>query len=494
MTSELAGLEPAILWQHFAALSAIPRPSFHEAGVREHLLATARARNWEAATDGAGNVVLRVPATAGREGAPIVVLQAHMDMVPIKAPGSPHNFETDPIRLRVAEHAGEPIVTAHDTTLGADNGLGLVAALAVATDDSVAHGPLEIFCTVNEESGMTGAHGMDGTLLRGRLLLNLDSEEDDALYVGCVGGASGLLTWEGETAPAAGNERTAEVRVLGLRGGHSGLEIHQPRGNAIQLLAKLLARIPAGLLRVCEITGGSRINAIPSEARAVLVASPEVLDLLRRHATTLVDEARVSLGPHASGLRVTVEPVDITAARALDGETSHAIATGLAGLPHGVLARDEQDPSVLVTSCNLALLRTTADGDRCRVETELSVRSLQRAALDGVLGHLERQAGLCSARFKGWHRYPGWEPRRDSALLATAGRVYESLFGAPPRIAVIHGGLECGIIGSKVPGIEMVSFGPRIEEAHTPEERVFVRSVAKFWRLLTGLLDELSRP
>jgi dipeptidase D len=494
MTPELAGLEPASLWQHFAALSAIPRPSFHEAGVREHLLATARARGWEAATDGAGNVVLRVPATPGREDAPIVVLQAHMDMVPIKAPGSPHNFETDPIRLRVAEHAGEPIVTAHDTTLGADNGLGLVAALAVATDKAVVHGPLEIFCTVNEESGMTGAHGMDGTLLHGRLLLNLDSEEDDALYIGCVGGASGLLTWEGRTAAASPGEQAVEVRVHGLRGGHSGLEIHQPRGNAIQLLARLLARLPVGLQRVAEISGGSRINAIPSEARAVVLASPDVLGLLRRNAATLVEEARVSLGPNANGLRVRVEPPDAPAGRALDAETSHAIATGLAGLPHGVLARDEQDPSVLVTSCNLALLKTFSENDTRRVETELSVRSLQRAALDGVLAHLERQAGMCHARFKGWHRYPGWEPRRDSALLATAGRVYESLFGSPPRVAVIHGGLECGIIGSKVPGIEMISFGPRIEEAHTPEERVFVRSVAKFWRLLTALLDELSRP
>ncbi|MDK2971530.1 MAG: dipeptidase [Candidatus Sumerlaeota bacterium] len=492
--SSIGELEPRAVWRYFQALAAIPRPSEREEGVRAFLIETARQKGWQSQTDGAGNVLLRVPASEGRDKAPIVVLQAHMDMVTIKAPGSSHDFDKDPIRLVLGEHYGESIVHADGTTLGADNGMGLCAALALADSPDLPHGPLEILATVNEESGMSGAHGLDASMVHGRTLLNLDSEEDDALYVGCVGGASGWLDWTRALQPVPADWLTLEIVVDGLRGGHSGLEIHESRGNAILVLARLLQRLPTGEWRLASCSGGSRTNAIPRDARCTVAVSPALESIAGSLAQAIRDEVRVLLGPHGSGLEIEVLRADVPASEAWNSADSDAFADATAMLPHGVLAHDEHDPRILETSCNVALLRETRENGRFGVEAEISIRSLRQEKLAEVVAHLEREAKRTGAGFRGKFRYPPWQPDHDSPLLQTARTVYEQLFGAAPRVATIHGGLETGIIGDKIPGIRMISFGPRIEEPHTPEERVFVRSVAKFWKMLITMADKLSQP
>jgi dipeptidase D len=324
------------------------------------------------------------------------------------------------------------------------------------------------------------------------MLLNLDSEEDDTLFVGCVGGASGWLDWTRPLCSVPGDWQGFEIVVDGLRGGHSGLEIHESRGNAILVLSRLLSRLPLGEWRLVSFTGGSRTNAIPRDARCRLALSPAAASILPDQASAVCREYRVLLGPHGGKLDIRISAVAGVSA-AWGAEDSDAVANAIALLPHGVLAHDPRDPKTIETSCNVALLREMTGKDTLGIEAELSIRSLRSEKLVEVVGHLEGEASRTGAAYRSKYRYPPWQPDCDSVLLAATRSAYERLFGAAPRVATIHGGLECGIIGDKIPGIQMVSFGPRIEEAHTPEERVYVKSVAKFWRLLTTLVDDLSR-
>lgn len=487
-------LEPAALWDVFARISAVPRPSEGEERVRRVLESIAGERGWVTAVDGAGNLVVHVPATRGREGAAPVILQAHMDMVCIKREGAPHDFDRDPIALRVEQYDGRTVVTAQDTTLGADNGIGVAAAMAAAMSPDIAHGPLELLLTTNEETGMTGAKGLDAALLRGKRMINLDTEEDDAVYNACVGGGKIMLSWQESGEPARKDLEYVALFVDGLRGGHSGLEIHQNRGNAIQILAGTLARLPRESFRLACLDGGDRHNAIPAKAAAVVAGAPGLWQELALAAMQAREKAATRLGANARDLTILAEPLAGPPPPVLiPAAPSREIVEAIAALPHGALRRDVQDPSIVETSCNVAIVQTRETDGEISIELEISTRSLIQRRIEDLHAEYASHAARHGARFRGEYKYPPWEPNPDSALLVKARRVYARLFGQQPRVASIHGGLECAIIGSKIPGIDMISIGPLIEGAHTPSERVHVQSVQKFWRLLASLLDELSR-
>lgn len=500
LSPEYRDLTPALLWKLFAELAAIPRPSMEERRAVEWVLTLARKqRGWETVTDKEGNVLVRVPATEGHANAPTVILQAHLDMVTIKRSDSPHDFQRDPIRLRVTEHRGERIVAAEGTTLGADNGIGVVAALAAALDPQTTHGPLELLFTTNEESGMTGARGMKLPGIRGRLLINLDSEEDDAVYTGCVGRTEVFTVWQKPAPPAtqdcaegSARTQTVQVKVHGLPGGHSGLEIHQPRGNALLTLAQTIGELEEGSWRLANVSGGARHNAIPDSAEAVVLCTPQAAQRLESLCEATTDALRKELGEYGESAEVVLENKERSAPAALTPEDSVAVLRAVANLPHGVLARSQDDPTVIETSNNVALAKTESSNGGLRIEVESSLRSVSEKEMRLWRERIAEQARTARGDSRARQMYPPWKPNPESQLVEVAASVYARLHGEPPRRAVIHGGLECALIGALIPGVDMVSIGPRIEEPHTPRERVYTASVERFWQWLQALLAETA--
>ncbi len=479
-----SGLEPGIVWKHFATLCEIPRASKQEARLRSHLQDWAVARGLHATVDGAGNLLIRKPASAGREHLPGVVLQAHLDMVCQSNADTPHDFSRDPIR---------PIrrnswVVAEGTTLGADNGIGVALMLAVLEDGELLHGPIEALFTVDEEAGMGGARGLAAGVLKGRLMLNLDTEEWGEFYLGCAGGLDVNVERSAvpDTIPPGHSGWRIDLR--GLRGGHSGVNIHEERGNAIKLLVRVLRDLEAHLpLRVSSIQGGTARNALPREAVAV-VAIPaekkaELVALLKEWETRLQRE----LVGVESGLALTCSPVGAVEELLPQAEQAIWLAS-LHAAPHGVRRMSRQVPGVVETSNNLGMVALAANGGSCN----FMVRSLldsggmaladEIASLFALSGSVAEKAG----------HYPGWAPNPDSRLLALCQAVYRREFAAESSVQVIHAGLECGIIGAKYPGLDIVSFGPTIRGAHAPGESVDILSVDRSWQLLRAILAAVS--
>jgi dipeptidase D len=479
MQDGLGQLEPRSLWNHFAGIAATPRPSKHEERIVAWVRALAESRDWEIRSDAVGNLVIAVPATVGLEGAQTVVLQAHLDMVCEKNHDVEHDFMNDPIRPRVN---GEWVV-ASGTTLGADNGIGVAAALAAATDDEVVHGPLELLFTVDEETGLTGAQGLDASLL------NMDSEEDGKLFVGCAGGADCHLTLDlGRRALPAG-VTTHRLSVTGLRGGHSGLNIHENRGNAVKLVARLLgaARDAAVEYELAGLEGGSKHNAIPREAWAVLVLDPRHESTMRAVVAKTLRDFQTELLGIDEGLELRFESADAVE-RVLERRDRDRLLDLLLALPHGVLGMSPDIPGLVETSNNLAVVEPAGDGVRIVTSCRSSLGPTQEAVLSTI-----RAAGrLAGAGIELHGGYPGWKPDMDSKALAITRRVYTELWGKEPEVTAVHAGLECGLLGEKVPGMDMISFGPQIEGAHSPDERVHIESVERFWNALRGVLRDLS--
>ena len=481
-----AGLEPAELWRHFAALNAIPRPPGHAAAAREYVKQVADAHGAELLQDERGNALVRVSGRGGLADAKPVAVQAHLDMVCDSAPGVQHDFTRDPV---LARRDGEKI-SARDSTLGADNGIGVAAALALLTEPGVPCGPLELLFTVEEEIGLYGALALDATMLRARSLINLDSEDDDALTVGCAGGADVKVRLALEREPLDAGWSAAELSVSGLTGGHSGVQIHEHRANAIKQLVALIDRLRAGGvdLRLCSLTAGTAHNAIPLAAAARLAIASGAIERTRE----IVAEAASALTGEWSvdepGLTIAVRELDSPAQEAAGAAASDRLLRLLRELPHGVLAMSEDFPGTVATSINLAMVST----DGAQVEVQTSARSVSAKVLAVVVARVARVAreNGASAQLEGG--YPGWEPRPDSPLLAAAARAYERVHGTQPKIEVVHGGLECGALIAKVPGLDAVSFGPRIREAHTPREHVYASTVTGTWRVLVTLLEELA--
>ncbi|WP_281646330.1 aminoacyl-histidine dipeptidase [Parendozoicomonas sp. Alg238-R29] len=477
--SDLLNLKPAALWTHFQNICNIPHPSGEEDAVRQYVLGFAEKHGLKAETDEAGNVVIRKPATPGFENRVGVVLQGHLDMVPQKNADTEHDFSKDPIQAYVD---GE-WVKARGTTLGADNGIGMAAALAVLEDKELQHGPVEALFTIDEERSMVGAEELKSGWLQGKILLNLDTEEEGELYVGCAGGVDAIAeaTYTEESAEAGVNWLSLEVK--GLKGGHSGCDIHLQRGNANKIMVNLLKALQTAGVRVASINGGSLSNAIPREAFAVVAAPADKAE----EVAAIVDE---QLSISRNILAETDGGIIITANAADAGEKVMAQADQqkwldlFHAMPNGVDRMSESVEGVVETSNNFAIM-TVSEG---KIGVHCFARSLVDSATSEIgerLIGLMRLAGM-EARLEG--QFPGWQPNMDSAILASMKETYNSLYGKIPEVKVIHAGLECGLLGSKYPEWDMLSIGPTICFPHSPDEKVEINSVEKFWSLLSEAL------
>ncbi len=483
----VSSLEPTAVWRQFDTILTIPRASKDEARMRRHVIAAADRLGLPHAVDAAGNVVVRKPGSAGHEAARATVLQSHLDMVQEKNSDVAFDFGSDAI---VPQRKGD-YVTATGTTLGSDNGIGVAAMLAVMEAADLRHGPLEFLFTIDEETGLTGAAQLDASLLAGRRLLNLDSEEEGIVYVGCAGGGDTRLTLATASAPAGGGERRATLALTGLKGGHSGCDIHLQRGNAIGLLARALwAAYQDTPFRLTRMEGGSAHNAIPREAFATVVAEAEVLDQVVARIRSETQAIQTEFRPADPGIELSVNGSGEPAANSepWTKETTATVLRLLTSLPHGVAAMSYDIPDLVETSNNLA----TVSGANGSVVITTSTRSSIDAALDALRRRIRATGELAGARVEEGNAYPGWKPNLDSPLLDVVRRVHAEVLGAEPDVKAIHAGLECGIIGKKTPGIDMISFGPTIEFPHSPDERVHVHSVGRFYRLLTATLAALA--
>jgi dipeptidase D len=487
-------LQPGPLWRIFAGMAAVPHGSKKEERIRAHTRELAERLGFTVREDAKGNMVIDVPATAGCENAPLTVLQGHLDMVCEKNSETQHDFERDPIRLIVDTDAetAEQIVRADGTTLGADNAIGVAMALAAASEPDVRHGPLELLLTVDEEAGMTGAKALEPHFIKGKRMLNLDAEEDDIIYIGCAGGCDATLTWELSTVAASAAIEAYKISVSGLRGGHSGGDIHLNRANANRLLVDTLRRVGKTRLRLAEIKGGSLRNAIPREAQAVVLGPRSAARALSKAAQEVQEEAVRTSGEESCTVKVSPAPVSDLPPAVAPVDTRRLLGA-IAGLPNGVLAVVPEIPGLVQTSNNVATIASEGSDGKLKVTVGCLARSASKDQLHAAVRQIAAVGELSGAEVAWGNEYPGWQPNVDSPILATCRRVYEELFGEPPKVTAIHAGVECGIIGERMGGMDMVSIGPRIEGAHSPDERVFVASVQKSWRYLTAILAELAK-
>src|SRR5208283_4812646 len=453
MMPALTNLEPERVWKHFDRLASIPRASTKEAAAREYARGVATKMGLESVQDTAGNLIVRKPARPGREGAAITLLQGHLDMVCEKNEGTAHNFDTDPIKvIRDGEW-----LKADGTTLGADNGVGVAAALAVMESNDIPHGPLEFAFTIDEETGLTGASLFPAGVLKSKYFLNLDTEEIGTLCIGCAGGVNTTARRKVKLVPA-GAGSAWRIKVSGLRGGHSGVDIHQGRGNALRImggvLQDLLDRLPLGL---AQVNGGSAHNAIPREAVAVVVLDAAGESELKSLVAAAEAAYKTDLGSFDSGLQISAEKTE-RPAMVMDGTDAKNTAALLASLPHGVLAMSPDVPGLVQTSTNVATVNTNGDV----IEIVTSQRSAIVASKE-MASHMV--ATICQlAGFDVEHAgdYPGWKPEPNSELVRKLQEAHKKLFGQPAKLIAMHAGLECGVIGEKYPHMQMISFGPTI--------------------------------
>jgi len=486
MESLLADADTQPLWSYFLELSKIPRSSKAEAEASAWVAAQGRALGCEVEQDPVGNVLIRKPAFPGREGRPAVALQAHVDMVCEQNEGTGHDFARDPIRVM---RDGD-LLRASGTTLGADNGVGVCAALAVLAARNLRHGPLEALITVDEETGLTGAGNLRPGWLRAKCLLNLDSEEEGILTIGCAGGVDSAATRPlSLEAPPAGT-RPCRLKVSGLKGGHSGIDINAGRGNAIRILAQALAALAADFpFQVSAVRGGNKRNAIPREASAWLYLDPAREDGFQAAVARQEAHWKAALGALDPNLALAFEPGQPgpEPGRVMAAEDAQALVRLLLAAPHGVEAMSPDIPGLVQTSTNLGVVDTAGGTATVNLLTRSSIDA-SKAALAVRIGAASAAAGFKHVLSGG---YPGWKPEPGAALVRTVDEVHRAAFGKPMAIQAIHAGLECGLIGEKYPGMEMVSFGPSMWDVHTPDERVSIPSVAGFWKLLVAVLERL---
>ena len=495
----MKNLEPKGVWTNFHSLTQIPRPSGKKKEISEFLANYGRSLGLETIVDQIGNVLIRKPASPGYENHPGVILQGHMDMVPQKNSDKNFDFEKDPIQAYV-ESNGE-WVTADGTTLGADNGIGVATAMAILADKSVAHPPLEAFFTVDEETGMYGAFDLKAGLLQGKYLLNLDSETEGELYVGCAGGVDTEATFDFEPVAVEEGDIAIKINLFGCKGGHSGCDIHLQRANAIKLLFRVLKDAVANYeARLACVDGGSLRNAIPREAAAVVTipaeGKDEFIDFIADYEDLFIREYDgVEDNLHLEATEVecpkTEMPEDV------QDFLIHAVTL----CPHGVYRMIPEMPDIVETSNNLAIITTlqhptsNSVSDPTSNSAAVKVLCLTRSSVESRKEELRQVIhsafALAGADVKFSGSYPGWKPNFKSSLLAIMKDIYNKEFGVSPRVVTIHAGLECGIIGRNYPGMEMISFGPTIEHPHSPDERVNIATVQKLYQYVLAILKAL---
>ncbi len=478
---KITDLKPAALWGHFAEICNIPHPSHHEEAIRAFVVEFAKRNGLECTVDGANNVIVRKPATPGMEGRKSIVLQAHLDMVPQANSDRKMDFTKDPI---------EPIVDgervkANGTTLGADNGIGVAAMLSILESKDLKHGPLEALFTATEETGMVGAFGLKAGELRSEILINLDSERGNELCTGCAGGtdANIQLPYTAEAAPKGYKAVTIEVK--GLKGGHSGIEIIMQRANANRVMARTLRpHLAAGVL-LASIDGGGLRNAIPREARAVLLVKPDYLDTLNEAVTAMEATLVKEFQDIEDGLSLKIASAADYPAQVIPTDVARRLVDFLCLVPDGVVKMSTSMPGLVQTSNNFA--RVVSDGSEIKMHALM--RSSLRSEKEFVAERIVALCGLVGARCELTGSYDGWNPNMASPILKTMAAGYERLFGEKPEITAVHAGLECGIIGGVYPAMDMISCGPTIRYPHSPDEEVNIASVERFWRFLVDALE-----
>lgn len=484
MSSAIEGLKPELVWKYFAEISRIPRGSKNESAATGYVLDTAQKLGLEARADAMGNVVVRKPASADRRHTRAVVLQGHLDMVCEKNKETAHDFLKDPIELVRKDN----LMMANGTTLGADNGIAVAANLAIMEDRSLEHGPLELLFTVDEETGLTGASNLAADFLQGRILLNLDSEEEGTLYIGCSGGKDTTGVWDLRCDEAAANHDAIQVKVTGLKGGHSGLEIDKGRGNAIKIMNRVLQPLAGIGARLAFIEGGNKHNAIPRECEAVLILSRGKLRKADGIVRDVLATVKAELATVEPDLAITLAPVENQNWQVLKRGDQKKLLQTIAALPHGVIKMSADIAGLVETSTNVAVIKKT--GPTLRIAT--SQRSSMASELGEIADAVASIFALAGARVETSDAYPGWKPDLDSPILQIATSAYRSLFNQEPQVKAIHAGLECGIIGERIPGMDMISFGPTLEGAHSPDERLYIDTVDRFWRFLLEILKRID--
>ncbi len=485
LDQNLASLAPTSLWQHFAAITQIPRASKHEERAAAYVVGRARELGLAVLRDDVGNVLVKKPATKGMEDRRTVVLQSHLDMVCQKTPDSTHDFANDPIAARI----DADVVRADRTTLGADNGIGVAATLAVLASTDIAHGPIEALFTVDEETGMTGANGLKPGFLGGDILLNLDSEDEGEICIGCAGGADFKARSTYTEAPVPKGWVALSIDVGGLKGGHSGVDIHLGRANASKVLARVLYECLGEVaLRVVRFQGGDLRNAIPRSASAVIVVPAKAADAVVARIAGLAQQICNEYAPADPDMKITTTKAK-AATTAMSGALTKKLLSTLYASPHGVFAMVRDMPEVTETSTNLAIV-DVAKG-------EIAITHMLRSSVDtkkrDVANMLTAVFSLLGCDVVVSAGYPGWTPNTRSPVLAILRERYEARFNKPARVTATHGGLECGIIRSVYPTMDAVSIGPTVRFPHSPDEHVEIASVQKFWDFLTDVLAAVPK-
>lgn len=483
---EVKDLKPALIWQCFDQVTKVPRPSCHEEQIRDFLINFAKSHNVAVKTDKCGNVLMHKDATPGMENAPVVILQAHMDMVAEKNGNMEHDFLKDPIDTYV----DGDWVKARGTTLGADNGIGIAAAMAVMIDPDLKHGPVEALFTVNEEIGLEGAQNLGEDMLGGNILINLDSEDDGEIFVGCAGGIDTTAWFDYKRSLAPDNFSYLKISVSGLLGGHSGGDIHLGRANANKLVARFLWGCSQKWnLELIEFDGGNLRNAIPREAHAVFGIETELADDLMKALQDYAGWIQNEYAGIEPSISIKVEEV-AKPEYSIDQTTSIALVRALYSAPHGVISMSRDIEGLVETSTNLAAVKME-EGNRIKVTT--SQRSSVESRKYSIAGQVEALFQLAGAKVDHSDGYPGWAPNMKSPIMKIAADAYEELFGVKPAIKAIHAGLECGLFLDKYPHLDMVSFGPTMTGVHSPDEQLLIPTVDKFWRHLCLTLEKVAK-
>ncbi|QGM80270.1 aminoacyl-histidine dipeptidase [Otariodibacter oris] len=477
--SEIQTLNPTILWKWFDQICAIPHPSYHEEKLAEFIVNWAKEKAFFVERDEVGNILIRKPATKGMEDRQSVSLQAHLDMVPQANEGSSHNFETDPIKPYID---GE-WVKATGTTLGADNGIGLASCLAVLDSDDIAHPELEVLLTMTEEAGMEGAIGLRPNWLKSNIMINTDTEENGEIYIGCAGGEDATIDLPVEQTTHS-FDRAIKLNIKGLTGGHSGVDIHTSRVNAIKLLARALTDLKSQItFQISEISGGSVRNAIPRESSVIIAFNAKDEANLTACLKQIEYDFKVELAVAEPNLVFITDSISAPQ-KVFTSESTHKVINFLNALPNGVIRNSDVVENVVESSLSMGILTTEEN----TVKANILIRSLIESGKADVRGKLSAISELSGANAVFSGSYPGWQPDPHSQITALTQKIYDEILGYSAKIQVIHAGLECGLIKKTYPNMDLVSIGPTIRNAHSPDEKVHIPAVETYWKLLTSLL------
>ena len=483
--TDIRNLEPKAVWQNFAKICSVPHPSHHMEQITKMMVDFGKSLNLETLVDEVGNVLIRKPATAGMENRKVIVLQSHLDMVPQANSGVKHDFPNDPIQTVID---GE-WVKANQTTLGADNGIGMAATMAVLEDKNLKHGEIVGLFTSDEETGMYGAFGLKPNWIKGDIMLNLDSEDEGELFIGCAGGLDAGISWKFQSVPAEIGDIALKINISGLKGGHSGLDINLGRANANKLLFRFLKEAVSRYeARLAEVEGGNMRNAIPREAWAIFTipedSRQEIENLAKEYEELFNEEYKFTENP----IVVTLEDVEMPE-NIIPEDIQDDFINGVTACPNGVFRMIPSMPDVVETSMNLSIIRANAES----IKIDCLLRSSVDSKKEELASKVESIFTMAGAKVEFSGAYSGWNPNPSSPILQAMKETYLKEFGKEAEVKVVHAGLECGIIGAVEPKLDMISFGPTIRHPHSPDEKVHIESVGQFWKFLVSVLENAPK-